>query len=693
MSENARHESTQDSIVSSEVKSITDELCDNPVRDAVVTNPDTELKQTSRRKRTRRKRNKSSFSDNRESSLLESYLQEYKIRMFDHYQLSNNYSLKDLNQNSLMNSNAPIMIYDTEFPKFDSELLDRPFLALGSKLNSRDRRKVHNMCDYLGLFHVSVDRGEIERYVAISIFHDGLLHVPAIETDLVSMLKLETFKPWIKQKHIDIEHETKVAKEQIYTLIDQPGKCLRDEIDQVDLVQLADEDLRNTTPPKPEDDNWMWVRSTESLEQCIIELQTKMPRELAFDVECLCKSKTQQLTCLIQLSTDDGREYVIDVLAEGVWEGVRKLGPLFADKSIVKVGHGVSGVDVPSLYRDFGIFIVNLFDTLEAARVLDINEKGLSSLCSHYHLPNCDRYNSLKEQYQMTDWTRRPLTEPMILYGRYDVHYLLRLRQLMMRDLVKLSLMAHFCPDRMGEDTSAMQDIIRSFNDDDGVDSDEDVGGNLHRFINAGEMDRRESSVSFVDDAKSLFQAQDLRMNLDLMKVISSCQDKSLCLWSDRPENHLKNGEYLAMMSQNKIRGTEWSMSQQKLYDRLAQWREEVGFKLGILPGFVCGTEFLAKLAQHRPASKIGLRQISFFLSPPLMDHLSELLEFIRHSREEDELPEGSNFPSYEACKKHKASRDISSEGLCAGKNNWLYYLGIVAALSAVAIFTKRRHG
>jgi ribonuclease D len=274
----------------------------------------------------------------------------------------------------------------------------------------------------------------------------------------------------------------------------------------------------------------------------------------------------------------------------------------------------------------------------------------------------------------------------MILYGRYDVHYLLRLRMLMMRDLVKLSLSNNFGPDLMEKDTDAMQDIMRECSEADGVDSDEDEGIDSHQLVS------RDNNTSSVDDEKSLFLAQDLRINLDLMQVISSSQDRSLSLWVDRPENHTKDAEYLSLMAQNRINGKEWSMSQQKLYDRLAHWREEVGSKLGILPGFVCGSDLLAKFAQFRPASKLDVHQISYFVSSPLADHLSELMVLIRESRVEDKLPERGTYPSYEARKKYKASsKNLISDDTSGGSSKWLFCLGIVAALSAIAVLTKRR--
>ena len=50
---------------------------------------------------------------------------------------------------------------------------------------------------------------------------------------------------------------------------------------------------------------------------------------------------------------------------------------------VVKVLHGARS-DVEWLQRDFGIVILNLYDTYEAARVLGLPSKGLANLLQKY---------------------------------------------------------------------------------------------------------------------------------------------------------------------------------------------------------------------------------------------------------------------------------------------------------------------
>ena len=136
------------------------------------------------------------------------------------------------------------------------------------------------------------------------------------------------------------------------------------------------------------------------MQECAEALSNPEITEIGFDVEAYNASKYHQATCLIQLYTNIGTEYVIDVLAEGVWDQVSKLQPIFGDANVVKVGHGISGVDVPCLHRDFGIFIVNAFDTYEAATVLHLKTaKGLAKLCEYYKWNNSNLLGPIWFQY------------------------------------------------------------------------------------------------------------------------------------------------------------------------------------------------------------------------------------------------------------------------------------------------------
>jgi ribonuclease D len=82
---------------------------------------------------------------------------------------------------------------------------------------------------------------------------------------------------------------------------------------------------------------------------------------------CLAYRSYHGITCLIQIAVCEATagpcssfpyastDYIVDCLA--VWGHVGPvLGPLFADPSIIKIGHALR-MDIAALFRDFAIII------------------------------------------------------------------------------------------------------------------------------------------------------------------------------------------------------------------------------------------------------------------------------------------------------------------------------------------------
>ncbi|KAK9856803.1 hypothetical protein WJX84_004010 [Apatococcus fuscideae] len=149
--------------------------------------------------------------------------------------------------------------------------------------------------------------------------------------------------------------------------------------------------------------------------------------ELAVDLEHHGFRSFQGFTCLMQMSTRE-EDIIIDTLALRAHVGPT-LGPMFANPQVVKVLHG-SDSDIHWLQRDFGIYIANLFDTGQAARVLGLQGFGLAFLLQKYCNVKADK------QYQLADWRVRPLAPELLHYARSDTHYLLYIYDCMKAELV-----------------------------------------------------------------------------------------------------------------------------------------------------------------------------------------------------------------------------------------------------------------
>jgi exosome complex exonuclease RRP6 len=156
------------------------------------------------------------------------------------------------------------------------------------------------------------------------------------------------------------------------------------------------------------------VATEAQLKECADHLSSVT--EIAIDLEHHSVRTYLGLTCLIQISTRK-RDFIIDTLA---------LRPLlsqyllacFTDPKTVKVLHGAD-MDIQWLQRDCGLYIINMFDTGQASRCLQLQSFGLKFLLQSICNVEVDK------KYQLADWRLRPLPAEMLKYARQDTHYLL----------------------------------------------------------------------------------------------------------------------------------------------------------------------------------------------------------------------------------------------------------------------------
>ncbi|BFZ23761.1 hypothetical protein BsWGS_26800 [Bradybaena similaris] len=168
----------------------------------------------------------------------------------------------------------------------------------------------------------------------------------------------------------------------------------------------------------------VFVDTVEELQAMISDLQAQ--REIAVDLEHHSYRSFQGVTCLMQISTRT-RDYIVDTLE--LRSEIHQLNQVFADPNITKVFHG-SDSDIGWLQRDFSVYVVNMFDTGQAARLLNLSRFSLAHLMLNYCQIEVDK------QYQLADWRIRPLPSELITYAREDTHYLLYIYDLMRNQLI-----------------------------------------------------------------------------------------------------------------------------------------------------------------------------------------------------------------------------------------------------------------
>lgn len=177
-------------------------------------------------------------------------------------------------------------------------------------------------------------------------------------------------------------------------------------------------------PKKLEETELMYVDNESQLTAMMKELAEA--KEIAVDVEHHSYRTFQGITCLLQLSTRT-KDYIIDTLS--LREELHVLNEITANPKILKVFHGADS-DVEWLQRDLSIYIVNMFDTHQAAKRLGLARLSLAFLLKHYCQIDADK------SLQLADWRMRPLPAELISYARQDTHHLLYIYDLLRNELI-----------------------------------------------------------------------------------------------------------------------------------------------------------------------------------------------------------------------------------------------------------------
>lgn len=175
-----------------------------------------------------------------------------------------------------------------------------------------------------------------------------------------------------------------------------------------------------------EDASYLWVDTEETLLQMMASLTKPETRVVAVDLEHHSYRSYLGIVCLMQISTAT-EDFLVDTLA--LRSKLQLLNSVFCDPSKVKVLHG-SDMDILWLQRDLGLYVVNMFDTGQAARLLQYQRFSLAYLLKRHCSVDADK------QYQLADWRVRPLDKNMVKYAREDTRYLLYIYDQMKQELL-----------------------------------------------------------------------------------------------------------------------------------------------------------------------------------------------------------------------------------------------------------------
>jgi ribonuclease D len=215
---------------------------------------------------------------------------------------------------------------------------------------------------------------------------------------------------------------------------------------------------------------------------------------IAVDLEADSLHAYREKVCLLQFSTP-GETVLVDPLAV---PDLSILGPMLADTSIRKIFHAAD-YDIRCLYRDFGLKINGLFDTMIACQMLGEEKVGLADVLRKYFAVELDK------RFQRADWSQRPLSEGMIRYAGEDTRHLHALAEILEQKLVDKGRL-----DWALEEFALLEQVRHSAQD----------GPLFLRVKTAGTLDRRQLAV--LENLLQWRDAEGRRRDCPVFKVMGT---------------------------------------------------------------------------------------------------------------------------------------------------------------------------
>ncbi len=172
------------------------------------------------------------------------------------------------------------------------------------------------------------------------------------------------------------------------------------------------------------------VQDNKSLEK-LCKLLNKY-KIIFLDTEFKRDNTYWPILCTIQIKTQR-KEFLIDMFSEEKmnFENFKRV---LQSKKILKVIHSARQ-DVEVLNYTFDISLANIFDTQIAFNSIFGEETiGYNSLVNELFKIK------LSKKYQVSDWTKRPLSSEQINYARNDVYYLPKIYYNLLQKIRKKNL-------------------------------------------------------------------------------------------------------------------------------------------------------------------------------------------------------------------------------------------------------------
>jgi len=330
--------------------------------------------------------------------------------------------------------------------------------------------------------------------------------------------------------------------------------------------------------------------------------------EMSVDIEGDSLYHYNERVALIQIS-GGGKHYIFDPL---VLDSVLELGPLFENRSILKIFHG-SDYDITSLKRDYGFKIGPIFDTALAARATGMVRYSLKELVAKYFQV------TLCKEHQKSDWSVRPLSKEQLDYASEDTAYLSSLRSLLIAEVAKKGR-----EDQLAEEFVFMENIAwtrKPFNPEDYL---------RIKGSNALPFEGQQILMELVSVRDKLAREKDLppfkvAHSGDLVRLASERPvdeeafaqifpkgriSKDRVLWVEAIKKGRLSTEPLPKKERKTGGGPPMTRYQQKLFVQLRIWRDKQAELEDVEPAMVLTTPLLQEICKKRPGTLAALEAI-----------------------------------------------------------------------------------
>lgn len=348
------------------------------------------------------------------------------------------------------------------------------------------------------------------------------------------------------------------------------------------------------TPP-------VWVHTKELLNRMVDDIAAQS--RVAVDTESNSLHAFREQVCLLQFSSTTA-DYLVDPLA---LNDLSILSSIFSNPKIEKIFHAAE-YDLICLRRDFGFTFTNLFDTMQAARVLGYPAVGLDKLLG-------DKFDiKMDKRHQKADWAARPLTREQIHYARLDTHYLFDLRDVLEQELRE--------KDRFD---FAMEDFRRACHVDEH--KSRGNGDSWERFAGRKDLSLRELTV--IAQLCKWRDKEAERLNRPAYKVVmddvlvtlvknppekkvdlsaAGLSEKQIRLWGDMILSAIRRGETAPLVERKQAERKNDAVL--KRMEKLKAWRKNVGTELHVESDIVLPKPYLTILSENPPKTMGDLGQL-----------------------------------------------------------------------------------